>query len=85
MTREEQEQQFRTFVQGDVLAQHLPNIHSGHPIIVRAPEQNEPWQLTSDQLETIVREYHPDLSATASGPTCVIFYEKDGQTNAPTN
>lgn len=47
MTREEQEQRFRTFVQGDMLAQHLPSIHSGHPIIVRAPGQNEPWQLTS--------------------------------------
>ena len=85
MTKEEQEQRFRTFVQGDILAQRLPNIHSGHPIVVRAPGLNEPWQLTSAQLEAIVREYHPDLSATASGPTCVIFYEKDGPTDAPTN
>lgn len=84
MTKEEQEQRFRTFVQGENFAPHLPDIHAGHPIIVRAPE-NEPWQLTSAQLETIVRESHPDLSATASGSACVIFYEKDGQTNAPIN
>ena len=84
MIREEQEQRFRTFVQGDILAQHLPGIHSGHPIVVRAPEE-EPWQLTSAQLEAIVRESYPDLSATASGFACVIFYEKDGQTDAQIN
>ena len=84
MTKEEQEQRFRTFVQGDILTQRLQNIHNGYPVIVRAPE-NEPWQLTSDQLEAIVREYHPDLSATASGSRCVIFYKKDGQTNASAN
>lgn len=82
MTREEQEQRFRNFVQGENFATHKPNIYAGHPIIVRAPGLNEPWQLTSEQLEAIVREYHPDLSATASGSACVIFYEKDGQTDA---
>lgn len=83
MTREEQEQRFRTFVQGENFALHKPNIHNGHPIIVRAPGLNEPWQLTTEQLQAIVREYHPDLSATASGSACVIFCEKDGQTDAP--
>lgn len=82
MTKEEQEQRFRTFVQGEDFAQHKLYIHSGRPIIVRAPGLNEPWQLTSEQLEAIVRECHPDLSATASGSACVIFYEKDGQTDA---
>ncbi|MCQ2339643.1 MAG: hypothetical protein MJZ79_02525 [Paludibacteraceae bacterium] len=52
---------------------------------MRPHELNEVWQLTSAELESIVREYHPDLSATASGSACVIFYEKKGQTDASAN
>ena len=85
MAREDQEQRFRAFVQGENFAQRVQNIHNGYPVLVRPHELNEPWLLTSEQLQSIVREYHPDLSATASGSACVIFYEKKGQTEASAN
>lgn len=76
MIKEEQERKFRAFVQGDNFAQYVQDIHNGHPIIVRPPGLNDPWMLTTEQLESIVREYHSDLSATVSGSACVIFFEK---------
>ncbi len=85
MAKEDQEQRFRAFVQGENFAQYVPSIRAGKPIIVRPHELNEVWQLTSAELQSIVREYHPDLSATASGSACVIFYEKKGQTDASAN
>lgn len=79
MTSTEQDQldRFTAFVSGSVLNEHKPNILAGHPLIIRPHQINEPWHFTTDRMQAILREHHPDLSATVHGSACVIFHEKN--------
>lgn len=65
-----------TFLSGDSFQLCKDKIiATSHPMVIRT-HNDTPWLLTTDEVETILHEHAPELSATVSGPTIVIFHEK---------
>lgn len=70
-TKNDQQQRLHTFFSGDKFTtykQHLP--------LMLRPGDQAGWLLTTDEAEAILHQYAPDLSATVSGTTMVIFKEQ---------
>lgn len=66
------------FFQNENIVRHLQQLTAAyHPMIVRpAGDPNAPWELTEEEVQTILHTYLPDLSAVISGSALVIFREK---------
>lgn len=75
-TKQDNEDQLRTFFAGEdakAINDFIMQTHQG--ITIRNRNQ-EPFMLTTDEIETILHEYYQNLSATVSGPVIVIFHER---------
>jgi len=74
--KEEHTQKLHTFFGGSVLKEKHDGIMVGHPLILVTPH-DEPWSLSVEEIEEILHQYYPDLSATAYMQRIVIFYEAE--------
>lgn len=77
-TKTEQATKLQKFLQNENIVRHLQELTAAHhPMVVRpAGDPNAPWELTSDEAQSILRTYLPELSAVISGSALVIFREK---------
>jgi len=74
--KQEHTQKLNTFFRGNVLKEKHADIIEGHPIILVTPH-DEPWSLSVPEIEEILHQYYPDLSATAYMQRIVIFHEAE--------
>jgi len=74
--KEEHTQKLHTFFSGSVLKEKHDGILEGHPLILVTPH-DEPWSLSVPEIEEILHQYYPDLSATAYMQRIVIFHEAE--------
>lgn len=76
MNEHDQTTRLTTFLSGDSFQMCKDKIiATSRPMVIRTNDDT-PWCLTTDEVEAILHQYAPELSATVSGPTIVIFHEK---------
>jgi len=67
-----------------VVSERREQILAGQPVILLTPH-DEPWSLTTEEVEELLHHYEPDLSATVFGPRIVVFFDtgEDDEENTP--
>lgn len=77
-TKTNQATALHRFLQNENIVRHLQELTAAyHPMIIRpAGDPNAPWELSEEEVQTILRTYLPDLSAVISGSALVIYREK---------
>jgi len=74
--KETHTEKLHKFFGGEVLKEKHEQILTGYPVIVVTPN-DEPWSLSVPEIEEILHQYYPDLSATAYMQRIVIFHEAE--------
>lgn len=66
----------RKYLSGQQFAKrHELILLSGLPTVLKTSDLS-PWDLTTKEVEDLLHEYAPELSATVDGSTIVLFREK---------
>lgn len=66
----------RTYFSGEDFAKSRENIKETGVATILRTKDDEPFGLSREQVDEILHEYAPELSAAVSGSVIVIFLER---------
>jgi len=75
-TKEVNTEKLHIFFKGEAFKQRHERMLAGYPLIMRTFD-GEPWNMSVEEIEEVLHQYEPELSAAVDGAALVIFHETE--------